>query len=388
MSETLYLDNAATSWPKAPGVSLAMAGFLDGIGASPGRSAHRRSLEAGRIVDETRERVAALFGAEDPLRVVFGANITWALNLALRGLLRPGDRCVVSGMEHNAMMRPLRQLEREGVSIEVVPCGTDGTLDPARMQRALQEPTRLVGMLHASNVCGTILPFREVAALARDAGAFFLLDTATTAGALPIDMERDGVDLLAFTGHKTLLGPPGTGGLIFGPRVPAEDLAPLERGGTGSRSEEEEQPHFLPDRFESGTPNTVGLAGLLAALEWIEEAGTDFLAEHRQRIVSRLVEGLRNISGVKVHGVESARERMSPVSFVVSGLDVGEASLRLDEEWGLCLRPGLHCAPAAHRSLGTYPEGSLRLAPGPFTTEEEIDRALSAVEAVAAGGRR
>ncbi len=360
-----------------------MTHFLAEIGANPGRSAHRRSVEAARVVYAAREAVAALFNAPDPLRVVFGHNITEALNLALCGLLRPGDHVITSSVEHNSVMRPLRELERHGVGITVVPCSSEGFLDPAAVQAAIRPDTTLIALNHASNVVGTILPVAEVGKIARAHNLLLLVDAAQTGGAYPIDMQADNIDLLAFTGHKALLGPTGTGGLIIGERVNIERLEPLKRGGTGSRSEREEQPEFLPDRLESGTPNTVGLAGLVAAIRWVGERGVEAIRQHEVLLIQQLIEGLEAIPGVMVYGGHDAARQSAVVSFNIRGLPPSEVGLWLDEEHGVLGRVGLHCAPAAHRTIGTFPDGAVRLSPGVFNTRAEIARALDAVRQLA-----
>jgi len=382
----IYLDNAATSWPKPPQVLAAMARFLTEVGANPGRSGHRLSVEAGRIVYAAREAVAELFHAPDPLQVVFGMNATEGLNLALRGLLRPGDHVVTSSMEHNSVMRPLRALEREGVSVTVVPCSPEGLLEPRAVLEALRPETRLVVLNHASNVTGTLLPVAEVGqALYRMGGPLLVVDAAQSGGAVPIDMQADGIDLLAFTGHKSLYGPTGTGGLIIGDRVPREEFRPLIRGGTGSRSEREEQPDFLPDMYESGTPNAVGLAGLEAGVRWVLERGVEAIRAHEVELTRRLLDGLREIPGVTVYGPDDAHLRTAVVSFNIAGMEPSEVGMRLDEEYGIMCRVGLHCAPAAHRTIGTFPAGTVRFALGAFTTREEVDAALWAVARLARG---
>jgi cysteine desulfurase family protein len=379
----IYLDYAATSWPKPPEVLRAMQDFLERAGGNPGRSGHRLSIEAGRIIYGARERLARFFDAADPLRVIFTSGATESLNLALRGLLRPGDEALTSSLEHNSMMRPLRELERGGVKVKVVRCASDGLLDPAAVRRELTPRTRLLAFTHASNVCGAILPARELAALARDSRAFLLLDAAQTAGVLPIAVERDCIDLLAFSGHKGLQGPPGTGGLVLGSRLDPKSLAPLTRGGTGSRSDSEEQPEELPDKFESGTLNGPGLAGLGAGVRWVMETGIERLREHSMRMAKLLRDGLRGIPGARVYGPEDPERSVAVVSFTLAGRDVGELGARLDEEHGILCRVGLHCAPAAHRTLGAFPSGTVRFAPGPAATEEEVRFALEAVRRVA-----
>jgi len=378
----IYLDYAATSWPKPPAVIAAMSDFLERAGGNPGRSGHRLSIEAARIVYDVRETVATFFNAPDPLRVIFTPNVTHALNLALRGLLRPGDHVVTSSMEHNAVMRPLRALERQGVRLSTIPCSADGTLDVAAAQRVITPGTRLVVINHASNVCGTILPVGEIAPLAHRAGALFLVDAAQTAGVVPLDMAALGIDLLAFTGHKGLHGPPGSGGLVLGAGVDPAQLEPLVRGGTGSRSEREEQPDDLPDRFESGTANGVGIAGLGAGLRWVMERGVDAIRAHETSLTTALINGLAAIDGVTVHGPQRAEAMTAVVSFTVRGRRVSDIGLRLDEEHDVLCRVGLHCAPAAHRTLGTFPEGTIRLSPGPQTTRGDIAVAVQAVRRI------
>ena len=380
--EMIYLDNAATSWPKPPEVVRAMSDFLETAGGNPGRSGHRLSIRAGRIVYEAREALAELFGAPDPLRVVFTPSATYALNLALLGLLHPGDGVVTTSIEHNAVMRPLRALEQRGVRLVIVPCAADGTLDPLALRRAVAPGTRLVVMNHASNVMGTILPVAEAARIAHEGGALFLVDAAQSAGVLPIDTRSLGIDLLAFAGHKGLMGPPGTGGLVIGEGVDEAQMEPLVRGGTGSRSEFELQPDFLPDKYESGTSNGVGIAGLGAGVRHVRERGIEPLRAHDMGLTNQLVEGLGSIPGVTVYGPLEAERRTAIVSFGVAGRQVSELGMRLDEEYGVLCRVGLHCAPAAHRTMGTFPQGTVRLAPGPLNTTGEMSKVLEAIERI------
>lgn len=381
----IYLDNAATSFPKPPAVLRAMTDFLERAGGNPGRSGHRLSVEAGRIVYDARETIAELFHARDPLRVIFTLNATHALNLALRGVLRAGDRVVTTSIEHNAVMRPLRALERAGVQLVVVPCARDGTLDLQAMQGAITPGTRLVVVNHASNVVGTILPIAAIARLAHDAGALVLVDAAQTAGVLPMDIEAMQIDLLAFTGHKGLYGPPGTGGLVIGENVDVTMIEPLWRGGTGSRSEFEEQPDDLPDKFECGTPNGVGIAGLGAGARFVLERGIEAIRAHEVELTRMLIAGLSEIPGVTVHGTRDAEWQTATVSFTVANRRVSEMGLRLDEEFGVLCRVGLHCAPAAHRTIGTFPEGTVRFAASVFTTRDEIRAAVDAVRRIVRG---
>ncbi|NLT34951.1 MAG: aminotransferase class V-fold PLP-dependent enzyme [Gaiellales bacterium] len=380
----VYLDNAATSWPKPPQVAQAMADFLEHSGGNPGRSGHRLSIAAGLAVLEAREAVANLVHIDDPFRVIFTLNATHALNLALFGLLRPGDRVVTTSMEHNSLMRPLRELERRGVAISVVPCDHQGLIQLDVWRQELARGATLACATHASNVTGTIQPVVEMGLLAHEADALFLVDGAQTVGALPLDLQAAHIDLLAFTGHKALLGPTGTGGLVLAPGFPPERLQPLVRGGTGSRSEREEHPDMLPDRFEAGTPNGVGLAGLRAAIDFLTDQRIESVRQAEVAVEQELWDGLAAIPGVHLYGPAAAERRTSTFSLRIDGMRVDEVGLRLDEDFSILTRVGLHCAPAAHRTLGTFPEGTVRLAAGVFTTREDVQRVISAVSEVAA----
>jgi cysteine desulfurase / selenocysteine lyase len=380
----IYLDNAATSWPKPPEVLRAMTDVLESAGGNPGRSGHSLSIEAARVVYNTREALAGFFNCPDPQRIVFTLNATHAINLALRGILRAGDGVVTTSMEHNAVMRPLRYLEAQsGVTVKVVPCREDGGANLDQIMRSLEESPRLVVINHASNVTGTIQPVAEIARLAHRAGALLLVDAAQTAGALPIDVAGMGIDLLAFTGHKGLLGPPGVGGLILGQHVDFRQIEPLIMGGTGSRSEFEVQPEHLPDRFESGTQNIVGIAGLGAGIQWLNERGLKEVRNQEMDHLQGLISGLRNIPGIKLYGPCDPALTTAIVSFTLAGKTVSEIGLELDEDHGVLSRVGLHCAPSAHRTVGSFPEGTVRLAPGVFTSPDDIHRVISSVARVA-----
>jgi len=382
----LYFDNAATSYPKPAQVIEAVLHFLAEVGASPGRSGHRLSVQAGRIIYDTREALAQLLNIDDPLRIVFGHNVTEVLNLALKGLLRPRDHVITSSMEHNSVMRPLRALERLGVRVTVVPCSSRGLLDPVEVEMAIAPETRLVVLNHASNVVGTLLPVRDVGRIARKHELLFLVDAAQTAGCWPIDVQADAIDLLAFTGHKGLLGPTGTGGLYIGPRVPVDEFEPLTQGGTGSQSEFEQQPRFLPDKYESGTSNAMGLAGLGAGVRFVLETGVDEIRRHEMELTGQLLDALSQISSVIVYGPQDAAVQTAVVSFNISGMEPSEVALWLDEEYEIMCRPGLHCAPSAHKTIGTFATGTVRFSPGLFTTHGDVAEALRAVEQVAKSG--
>ena len=381
----IYFDNAATSWPKPPEVIRAMTDFILTVGANPGRSGHRTSVEAGRIVNDTREGIAELFNIEDPLRVIFGLNATEGLNLAIFGILKPGDHTITTSMEHNSVMRPLRELEGRGVDLTVIPCAPDGSLDPSMVAEAITGRTRLITVNHASNIVGTIQPVREVGKVARDHGVPFLVDAAQTGGCCPMDMKRDQIDLLAFTGHKSLLGPQGTGGLVIDDDFDIHRMAVLKAGGTGSRSEHETQPAFLPDKYESGTLNTVGLAGLAASLGFIRETTVETIHEREQSLTRRMLRGLADIPGVTLYGPSRTSHRTPTISFTLDDLSPSEVGFRLDEDYGILCRVGLHCAPSAHRTIETFPVGTVRFGMGFFTTREEVDTALDAVRVLAGG---
>jgi cysteine desulfurase family protein len=378
----IYLDNAATSWPKPPEVLKAITEVMEQAGGNPGRSGHRFSVAAARVVYECREKVTEFFNISDPKRVIFTANATQAINLVLRGILKPGDHVVTSSMEHNAVMRPLRFLEKQGIVIKIAQCAADGTLDVSEIAKLIDNKTRLVVISLASNVTGTILPVAEVTAVAHQFGALVLADAAQAAGAIPIDLRQNGVDFMAFTGHKELLGPTGIGGLIISQNVDARTITPLMFGGTGSRSDSEEQPEDMPDKFESGTANMIGIAGLRAALGWINQRGLAAIGEHNKELTMMLLEGLANINGVKIYGTPNAGNSLAIVSFTIKGKKVSEVGFRLDDEFEIMARVGLHCAPAAHRTIGSFPEGTVRFSPGIFTTTENVKQTLKAVQKV------
>jgi cysteine desulfurase family protein len=382
MKEMIYLDNPATSWPKPPQVKEAMVKFMEEVGANPGRSGHSLSIEAARTIYEAREALSVLFHVKDSSRIVFTLNATESINLALKGLLKPEDHVITSSMEHNSVMRPLRDMEKRGIELTVVPCFTDGTLDPIEVEKRVQSTTRMIVLNHASNVTGTLLPIREVGKIAREHNLLFLVDAAQTAGAYPIGVERDGIDLLAFTGHKSLYGPQGTGGLVIGDRINEKEMIPLKQGGTGSRSEFEEQPDFLPDRFESGTPNGVGIAGLLAGVQFVLKKGVEQIRQNEMALAKKLIEGLKEIPHVQLYGPENLNDRIATLSFNFSCISPSDGALRLEREFGILCRPGLHCAPAAHHTIGTFPEGTIRFGLSAFNSEAEVEAAIRAVSLI------
>lgn len=381
----IYFDNAATSFPKPPEVATAMEECLTHLAVNPGRSGFDISLEAGRLVDGVRGRLDRLFNnpADDPDRTVFAANATGALNLALQGLCRPGDHVVSTVMEHNSVLRPLFMMEKAGIiTHDLAACGQDGRVDPAAVEALLRPSTRLVVMTHASNICGAVQPVAEIGALCRDRGLMLLLDAAQTAGAIPVDMAELRADLVAFTGHKSLLGPTGIGGLVVGPDVEIRSSA---WGGTGVQSALREHPDDFPWKLETGTLNTVGIAGLAASLDWLDQQGMEALHLRVCALADRFLAGCAALDGVRVHGFgHTDPTRLGPgrlpvLSVTVAGRSCEEVGLFLDADWNIGVRTGLQCAPLAHAALGTAPEGSVRFSFGPFNTDLQIDTALEAL---------
>ncbi|MFH7326510.1 aminotransferase class V-fold PLP-dependent enzyme [Desulfurivibrio sp. C05AmB] len=380
MEKAIYFDNAATSFPKPPEVLEVLSRLPREIALSPGRAAHRYSLAAGREIFAARELLAEFFGCADSSRVIFTANVTEALNLGIFGLLGSGDHVITTGLEHNSVMRPLRYLESRGeIAISLLPVSAGGEIDPAAIDRLRRPNTRLIIINHASNVCGTIAPLAEIAA--RKGQARLLVDAAQSAGHLPLAVDEAGIDLLAFTGHKGLFGPTGSGGFVMAADLP---LRPLRMGGTGSNSEQENQPDFAPDCYEAGTPNTLGIAALAAGIRFINRVGLAAIARHEQDLTDRLLVGLAAISGITLYGPPRELPRCPVVSLRLAGCAVSELALRLEREFGIMARAGLHCAPAAHRSLGTFPEGTLRLSLSWFNSREEVDSCLAALARLAA----
>lgn len=372
----VYLDNAATTWPKPETVYRAVDHFMREVGATPGRGGHQREEEAQRIADETRAALAQLLGAPDPQGVAFTLNATQAINMALKGLVRAGDHVITSSIEHNAMWRPLKALEKRGVQVTAVPCAPDGTLDPADVEAALRPHTRLVAMLHASNVLGTILPVAEVGKIAHRHGALLLVDAAQTAGAYPIDMQAMEIDLLAFAGHKGTYGPHGTGGLVVQPGIQLETWV---EGGSGVLSRPDTMPDELPMRLEAGTQNAAGLAGLLAGVQFVLEQGVERIRAHEMELTRRLIERLQVVPGLRVLGPTDLTRRTAVVSIVVEGYSPDHLAIVLDKAFGVATRAGLHCAPQAHRAAGTLECGALRFSPGFFNTIAEVDYAVESL---------
>ena len=378
----IYLDNAATSYPKPPEVIAAVTSFLSDVGVGAGRGSHRQGLAANRMVYEARERLASLFHMADSSRVVFTHSATESLNLAVAGFLRPGDHVVTTTVEHNSLARPLHRAAQKGVTVTQVACDRAGCLDPRDVAAALRPETRLIALSHCSNVTGAIQPVAAIGSLARSRGIVFLLDAAQSAGCLPLDVTGLSVDLLAAPGHKGLLGPQGTGFLYIAPGL---ELEPLLVGGTGGASSDSDQPRSCPERYESGTLNTPGIAGLSAGVEYIIRTGVDRIHRHEHSLIRLLLDGLGEIPGVTVHGPADPERRGGVISLTLAGRDPSEVGFRLDHDFAVMARVGLHCAPNAHRTIGTYPSGTIRVSPGYTSTEAEIADFLHALRAIAAG---
>jgi cysteine desulfurase family protein len=349
------------------------------VGATPGRGGYQQEEEAQQIADETRAALAQLFHTPDPQGVVFTLNATQSINMALKGLLHPGDHVVTSSIEHNAMWRPLKALEKRGVEITTVPCTPDGMLDPADVEAAIRPDTRLVAMLHASNVLGVILPIAEVGELVHHHKALLLVDAAQTAGNYPIDMQAMGIDLLAFAGHKGTFGPPGTGGLVVMPGIQLETWV---EGGSGLLSRPETMPDELPLRLEAGTQNSAGIAGLLLGVQFVLEEGVEKIHTHEMTLASQLIEKLKAIPGLSILGPENLKQRTAVVSITVDNYIPDQLSAVLDKVFGVATRAGLHCAPQAHRMAGTLENGALRFSPGYFNSAEEIDYAVESLQSI------
>ena len=376
----IYLDNAATSFPKPESVYAAMDRFARESCGNPGRGGHRLAVESQKVVTRARRAVAALFGAPGPERVIFTLNATDAINIGIKGVVRPGDHVVSTTMEHNSVARCLTRLERDRVSVTRDKGQPDGLVRATDILAAVRPETRLVAMVHASNVVGTVQPIGAVAEALQGTGTLLLVDAAQSAGVLPIDVRAEGIDLLAFAGHKGVLGPTGTGVLVLGERAEPE---PLKEGGTGTTSESIEHPRELPERLEAGTVNCIGLAGLLAGVRYLEERSVEHVGEHERELGALLHELLDEVPGVTLYGPRDFSKRVGVVSFTVEGVSPQDMAAVLDTSFDIAVRAGLHCAPLAHATLGTPPGGTVRMSPGPFTTASEIRSAAEAVAAIA-----
>ena len=381
----IYLDNAATSFPKPKQVIDAVAHYFNEIGGNPGRAAHAPAREAGRVIDRTRRSLAKLLGNVEPSRILCTPSTTVALNLAFKGLLQAGDHVVTTSMEHNSVMRPLRGLQKLGISHSQIPCSPRGELDPADISPLIRPQTRLIALIHGSNVTGNLMPLSEVGRIAREHGILLLVDAAQTMGRIPIDPQESNIDLLAGPGHKGLLGPMGTGFLYVRPGL---ELEPLWEGGTGTYSESMEQPETWPERFESGTLNAPGLAGLAAGIAEVQKLGLEAIAAHEQSLIESLAAGLSQLPGIILYGSLDKSSSTGTLSFNVQKLDCSEVAHILDTAYAIAVRSGLHCAPAAHRTINTFPHGTVRASVGPYNTQEDIHTLVHAVSEIVGFRRR
>lgn len=375
----IYLDNAATSFPKPEDVYVTMDNCMRNYCANPGRAGHKMALKAGRGIHETREEICKLFNIEDPMRVIFTSNATDSLNIGIKGLLKRGDHVITTSMEHNSVIRPIKALERFGVRNTIVQCEADGTLDISKLKKAIRRNTRLIAMTHASNVTGTLMPIKEVGKLAQDKKIVFLVDAAQSAGIYHIDVQDMNIDILALPGHKGLLGPQGTGVLYVRNGI---NVRHLKEGGTGSKSESLLQPEIYPDRYESGTNNTQGIVGLGAGVKFVLNEGLDKIRDHEKNLTQRLIDGLKEIKRVKMYGPLDVEKQGAVVSMNIEGIDCSDVGYILDKEFDIGVRTGLHCAPLAHKTIGTLEEGTVRLSIGYFNTNEDIDKAIEAIKKI------
>ena len=376
----IYLDKAATSWPKPPAVARAVRDAITHSTGNPGRTSHRSSMDSAMLIQECRENIAQLFAINNPLRICFTANTTDALNMAIKGVLAPGDHVICSSMEHNSIWRPLTALADLGVELSIAEADSSGVVSVTTVEHLLRPNTKLIAMLHASNVNGAIQPIAEIGLLARSRNITMLVDAAQSAGSIPIDVEAMHIDLLAFPGHKGLLGPQGTGGLYVRERV---NLRIIKEGGTGSDSNSPHQPIYYPDRLESGTLNLPGIAGLNQSVRYLLQRGVAQIERHESKLTQHLLAGLMKIDGVMVYGPPVGVPRAAVVSFNLREMDPVYVAAELEKRADIACRPGWHCAGLAHRTQGTQKTGTVRLSPGPFTKIKEIEIALSVIAELA-----
>lgn len=384
MGERIYLDNASTTFPKPPIVAKAVYSYMTEAGTNIGRGDYSSAYGVEDAVFETRELLCVLLGGEDPSQVVFTRNVTESINLLLKGFLQPGDHVVVTNMEHNAVMRPLTQLTAKGITFSRAICSPEGNLDPSEIERLVTPRTKLVLTTHASNVCGTATPIREIAKICRAHGVRYAVDAAQTAGVMPINARAWGIDAVCFTGHKGLLGPQGIGGIVFTGDF-SNEVSALVAGGTGSSSDLEEMPPFMPDRLEAGTPNLPGIVGLGAGIEWINSKGIDAIREHELMLTGRLMEGMAPLEEaglVRIVGKKDLTGRTGVVSIQTPRHELAQIAHSLDSKYGIQVRVGLHCAPSAHKTLGTFPTGTIRFSMGWANTKKDVDRAIKALDAL------
>ena len=377
--KSIYVDNSSTSFPKAPTVAQAMYDYISYNGFSVHRSSNEDAYQVERILLETRQQLQELFGGHSAKYVIFTPNVTTSLNMVLQGLFSPGDHLLISNLEHNAVMRPLHQLSMKGVSYSTIPSTYQGEMITSTLESLLLPTTKAILLTHVSNVCGTIQPIAEIGAFCKEHNLLCIVDTAQSAGVLPIHMKNMNIDILCFTGHKGLLGPQGIGGLLISKEV-ASQLQPILTGGTGSFSHTIEVPTTFPDRFEPGTPNIPGIIGLHASLSYIKSTGIRQIYEHEMNLTKQFLNGLQQLPNYTLHGLPTEYNRSAVISIAPTHCDPAELAYRLDRDYHIITRVGLHCAPTAHQVLGTYPRGTIRFSFGYHNTTEEIDHILHCLD--------
>ena len=377
----IYLDNASTSFPKAPNVASAMADYITNRGININRGSYALAYDVEDTIYTTRQRLNTLFNGHDPSHVVFTQNVTMSLNMVIKGLLKAGDHVLVSSMEHNAVMRPLTQLLDKGITFDIIPCDKTGSIQLESMDSLIRPNTVAMIINHASNVCGTIQPLESIGPICKAHNLQFIVDAAQTAGVIPIDVKACHIDALCFTGHKGLLGPQGIGGIILTKEM-AQTLTPLIAGGTGSFSHLETMPTHMPDAFEAGTLNLPGIIGLNEGLAYIESQGMENIHNHELALTQAFLEGLQSIDGINIVGKQNIQDRTAVVSITIDGMDPASIAYELESTYYIMTRVGLHCAPRAHQTLGTYPEGTVRFSFGYANTLKDVESALSALNTI------
>jgi len=377
----IYLDNASTSFPKAPNVASAMADYITNRGININRGSYALAYDVEDIIYTTRQRLNTLFNGHDPSHVIFTQNVTMSLNMVIKGLLKAGDHVLVSSMEHNAVMRPLTQLLDKGITFDTIPCDSTGSIQMDSIEPLIRPNTVALIINHASNVCGTIQPLESIGPICKAHNLQFIVDAAQTAGVIPIDVKACHIDALCFTGHKGLLGPQGIGGIILTKEM-AQNLTPLIAGGTGSFSHLETMPTHMPDAFEAGTLNLPGIIGLNEGLAYIESQGMENIHNHELALTQSFLEGLQSIDGINIVGKQNIQDRTAVVSITIDGMDPASIAYELESNYHIMTRVGLHCAPRAHQTLETYPEGTVRFSFGYANTHKDVETALSALHRI------
>ena len=373
----IYLDNAATSFPKPKEVATAVYDFMVNNGTSSGRGSYKKAMQSDYIVYECRKLIGKLFNFDNPKKVVFTSNVTDSLNIAMRGILKENDHVITSSLEHNAVWRCLKTLERDiNIKIDTVECSKDGITNPQDIKKYIKKDTALIVFTQASNVLGTIQPIREIGAIAREHNIPFLVDSAQSAGAMKIDVKEDNIDILAFTGHKSLLGPMGTGGLIINTDI---DIKPLKAGGTGGDSAYEYQPDYYPNHLETGTSNVSGIAGLREAIKFLNREGIDNIHNKEKELTKYALEKLETVKDIEIYGPKDCEKMLSVISFNIKDKRPEDVGSILDQKYDIMLRAGLHCAPTAHSVIGTKERGTLRIGLGYFNEKEDIDKLVEAL---------